>query len=158
MKVWKKQKKRTCNCHNCGYEIQISPDTVKEKTFGHTLEDAIIATYVECPVCGERLLKQIDIPKTMEMAKKGVKLEMLQKKGKKLSDKQKNRLKSIELMLSNTRKKLKTQYWDEIYQSLNQYEDEKTGMVDQMPESGVVGVPLRPDNSAGRTDEHEISE
>lgn len=166
MKVWKKQKKRTCSCYNCGYEIQISPDSVKEKTFEgmiptifeHGEDQPVIATYVECPVCGERLLKQLDTPETMEMAEKGVKLELLQKRGKKLSDKQKNRLKSIEIMLSNTRKKLKTQYWDEIYQSLNQYEDEKTGMVDQMPESGFVGVPLRPDNSAGRTDEHEISE
>lgn len=158
MKVWKKQKKRACKCYNCGYEIQISPDTVKEKTFGDSLKDTIIATYVECPVCGERLLKQLDTPETAEMAENGVKLELLQKRGKKLSNKQKNRLKSIEVMLSNTRKKLKTQYWDEIYQSLNQYENEKTGMVDQMPESGYVGVQLRPDNSAGRTDEHEISE
>lgn len=133
MKRWKKQKKNICHCYNCGYEIQISPDTVKEKTF----EDTVIATYVECPVCGERLLKQLDTAETMEMAKKGVKLDLLQKKGKKLSDKQKNRLKSIELMLSNTRKKLRNVYWDEIYQSLNQYEeDEKTEMADQEPTLG----------------------
>ncbi len=133
----KKQKKKICKCHNCGYDITISPDTVKEKTFGNNLEDAIIATYVECPVCGERLLKQLDTEETQAKAEKGVKLDILQRSGKKLSPAQKKRLQSIEMMLYNTRKNLKELYWDEIYQSLNHYEDEQTGTADPEPTQGI---------------------
>ena len=116
-----------CHCPNCTYVIRISPDNVKEKTFSSKLT----ATYVECPVCGEKILKQLDTEETLSLAEKGVKLELLQRKGKKLSDKQKARLKSIEQMLSNKRKKLNELYWEEIYQSLNSEEEEKTGIVDQ---------------------------
>lgn len=131
-----KKQKHVCRCHNCGYMVSISPDTVKEKTFGNNLEDAIIATYVECPVCGERLLKQLDNELTYEKAKQGAKLELLQRQGKKLNDKQKQRLKSINSVLSNTRGKLNKLYWDETYQSLNQWEDDKTEMADQEPTLG----------------------
>lgn len=127
-----KKQKHVCRCHNCGYMVLISPDTVKEKTFG-ILGDTLIATYVECPVCGERLLKQLDNELTYEKAKQGAKLELLQRQGKKLNDKQKQRLKSINSMLSNTRGKLNNAYWDETYQSLNQWEDDKTEMADQEP-------------------------
>lgn len=127
-----KKQKHVCRCHNCGYMVPISPDTVKEKTFG-ILGDTLIATYVECPVCGERLLKQLDNELTYEKARQGAKLELLQRQGKKLNDKQKQRLKSINLMLSNTRGKLNNAYWDETYQSLNQWEDDKTEMADQEP-------------------------
>lgn len=127
-----KKQKHVCRCHNCGYMVPISPDTVKEKTFG-ILGDTLIATYVECPVCGERLLKQLDNKLTYEKAKQGAKLELLQRQGKKLNDKQKQRLKSINSMLSNTRGKLNNAYWDETYQSLNQWEDNKTEMADQEP-------------------------
>lgn len=127
MNRFKKSKKNTCSCTNCKYQVLISPDTVKEKTFG-----SVIATYVECPVCGERLLKQLDTEKTRELAERGVKLEMLQRQGKKLSDKQKSRLKNIEKMLFSTRQNLKHLWWDEIYQSLNHYdESEKTEIADQ---------------------------
>lgn len=144
MKRWKKLKKSICHCHNCNYDISITPDSVKEKTFEgmiptifeHGEDQPVIATYIECPVCGERILKQLDTPYTQERAKVGAKLEILQKRGKKLSDKQKNRLKGIEMMLSNTRKKLKDRYWDEIYQSLNQYEPDQTEMADQEPTLG----------------------
>lgn len=125
-----------CRCHNCGYQVLISPDTVKEKTFGNNLEDAIIATYIECPVCGERLLKQLDNELTYEKSKQGAKLELLQRQGKKLNDKQKQRLKSINTVLANTRGKLNKLYWDETYQSLNQWEDDKTEMADQEPTLG----------------------
>lgn len=127
-----KKQKHVCRCHNCGYMVPISPDTVKEKTFG-ILGDTLIATYIECPVCGERLLKQLDNELTYEKAKQGAKLELLQRQGKKLNDKQKQRLKSINLTLSNTRGKLNNAYWDETYQSLNQWEDDKTEMADQEP-------------------------
>lgn len=144
MKRWKKQKKNLCTCTNCGYNITVSPDTVKEKTFEgmiptifeHGEDQPIIATFIECPVCGERLLKQLDTQQTYELARKGVKLELLQRQGKKLSDKQKAKLKSIEQTLFNARKKLNELYWDETYQSLNQYEEEKTEMVNQEPMLG----------------------
>ena len=146
----KKQKRKICKCHNCGYDITISPDTVKEKTF-----DVVIATYVECPVCGERLLKQLDTEETQAKAEKGVKLEMMQMSGKKLSPSQKKRLQSIETMLYNKRKLLKELYWDETYQSLNQYEEEQTGMADLEPTQGDIGVSLRPITSGERMNEHE---
>lgn len=126
MNRWKKPKKNVCSCINCQYQVPISPDTVKEKTF-----DTVIATFVECPVCGERLLKQLDTQKTRELAERGVRLEMLQRQGKKLSEKQKSRLKSIEKTLFNTRRNLNRLYWEKIYQSLNQYEEEKTEIADQ---------------------------
>ena len=121
----KKQKRKICKCHNCGYDITISPDTVKEKTFG-----VVIAT-------------------------KGVKLEMMQMSGKKLSPSQKKRLQSIETMLYNKRKLLKELYWDETYQSLNQYEEAQTGMADLEPTQGDIGVSLRPITSGERMNEHE---
>ena len=130
----KKPKKNMCHCSNCGYDTMISPDTVKEKTFdmeiATRIERPVIATYVECPVCGERILKQLDTEKTMALAKHGVKLQLMQKQGKKLSDKQKSRLKRIESHLFNTRKNLNLLYWDEIYQSLNPVEEDKTGTAD----------------------------
>lgn len=141
MNRWKKPKKNICHCSNCGYDIMITPDTVKEKTFGKHMpvvdkEMPIIATYIECPVCGELLLKQLDTERTSKMAQHGVKLEMLQRQGKKLNNKQKARLKKIEKDLFNTRKSLNLLYWDEIYQLLNQYEDAKTEMADQEPTLG----------------------
>lgn len=152
-----KRKKHICRCHNCGYNVPISPDTVKEKTFevnttekllgeGITQPIAIIATYVECPVCGERLLKQLDNELTYEKAKQGAKLELLQRRGKKLSDKQKQRLKSINSVLSNTRGKLNKAYWDETYQSLNQWEFDKTEMADQEP---ILGDEVTSTENAG---------
>lgn len=143
-----KKQKKVCRCYNCGYDITISLDTVKEKAF-----DTIIATYVECPVCGERLLKQLDTEETQAKAEKGVKLEMMKRSGKKLSTAQKKRLKSIEAMLCNTRKNLKMLYWDEVYQSLNHYEDEKTGMADHEPISGEQVTDT--DKSGERMNEHE---
>lgn len=149
MNRWKK-KRSICHCYNCGYDIQISPDTVKE-----TMIEGNIATYIECPVCGERMLKQLDTRETKKLAEKGVKLELLQRHGKKLSEKQKTRLKSIEKMLFNTRKQLKEQYWDEIYQSLNQYQEEKTGTADQ---GLVLGDEVTSTEKAGeRVNGHEIS-
>lgn len=126
-----------CKCPNCGYVTQITPKTIKEKTFGNNLEDAIIATYVECPVCGERLLKQLDTVETQRLAKQGVALQIQQRKGKKLTEKQKKKLKSIEKTLFNTRSELNKRYWEQTYQSLNPFdEDEKTGMADQEPTLG----------------------
>ena len=139
MNRWKKPKKNVCSCINCQYQVPISPDTVKEKTFEgmiptifeHGEDQPIIATFIECPVCGERLLKQLDTQYTRELAERGVRLEMLQRQGKKLSEKQKSRLKSIEKTLFNTRRNLNRLYWEKIYQSLNQYEEEKTEIADQ---------------------------
>lgn len=128
----KKQKKKVCQCNNCGYSILITPDTVKEKTF-----EKVIAIYVECPVCGEKILKQIDTPETQEKAQRGVKLTLLRERGKKLSESQSKRLQSIERELYNTRLKINSLYWDEIYQSLNQSEEEKTEMANQEPLLGT---------------------
>lgn len=157
MNRWKKPKKNICHCGNCGYDITITPDTVKEKTFDEYVpvvdkEMPIIATYIECPVCGERLLKQLDTEHTSKLAQHGVRLEMLQRQGKKLNDKQKSRLKKIEKHLFNTRKSLNLLYWDEIYQLLNQYEEAKTEMADQ---ESVLGDEVTSTEQAGeRMAEH----
>lgn len=140
----KKPKKKICVCHNCYYEIAISPTSVKEKTFELEGEKTthpitVTATYIECPVCGERLLKQLDTEESSRQAKKGVKLTLLQQQGKKLTQSQKHRLQSIERMLYNTRKNLKRMYWDEIYQSLNQ-DEEQTGTADQELTLGKQGT------------------
>lgn len=113
--VTAKKQKRVCSCQNCGYSIPISPDTVKEKTL-----ENVIATYIECPVCGERVLKQLDTEETRKKALKGAKLELLQRQGRKLTNKQKISLKSITKMLSIKRSQLKELYWDESYRLLNQ--------------------------------------
>lgn len=146
----KKPKKKICVCHNCYYEIVVSPTSVKEKTFELNITEKIsgeeithpitvTATYVECPVCGERLLKQLDTEESSRQAIKGVKLTLLQQQGKKLTQAQKRRLQSIERMLYNTRKNLKRLYWDEIYQSLNQ-DEEQTGTADQELTLGKQGT------------------
>lgn len=132
----KKLKRNVCKCHNCGYQVSITPNSVKEKTAVLYDGQVVIATYIECPVCGERLLKQLDTQETMQKAKIGAGLELHMRQGKKLTDKQKKRLKSIEKMLDNERSKLNAQYWDEIHQSLNPTDDEKTGMADQEPTLG----------------------
>ena len=136
-----------CRCFFFCYVVTVSRDIVKDKTF-----DEIIATYVECPVCGEKLLKQLDTEETRAKAEKGVKLELLQKSGKKLSPAQKRRLQSIETMLYNKRKILKEMYWDETYQSLNHYEEEKTGTADLEPIQRDTGISLRPIISGERNE------
>lgn len=120
----KTTKRNICVCNNCGYRITIMPENIHESTMGD-----LIATYIECPVCGERILEQLDTEETVALAEKGVKLQLLQRKGRKLSESQKKRLQSIETKLFKIRLQLRKQHWNEIYQSLN--EDEKTETADQ---------------------------
>lgn len=117
----RKQKEKVCKCPNCFYEIVVTPERVKEKTYDIDIALTVTATYVVCPVCGENILKQLDDPDTLETSKQGIKLDLLKRDSrKKLSKAQKTRLQSIETMLYNRRLQLKKRYWDEIYQSLNQ--------------------------------------
>ena len=153
MNRWKKPKNNICRCINCGNNISVSPETVKEMTF---YKGELIATYVECFVCGEKMLKQLDTKLTRKKAEIGVKLELKQREGKKLNDKQKKRLQSIEKELYRVRSKLKDLYWDKIYQSLNQDDDEKTEKADQ---ELTLGEQVTSTEEAGeRMNEHEISE
>lgn len=148
MKRWKKPKDKRCSCVNCGYVIKISPYSVKEQTF-----DDVIATYVECPVCGEKMLKQLDTAESQELAQKCVKLNIRQREGKKLTDKQKAKLRSAIRVLNNTRKQLNRAHWDEVYQSLNQYEEPKTETADQ---ELTLGEQVTSTVQAGeRMNEHE---
>lgn len=120
--------KHTCKCINCGYVIGITRSSIKEQKFGD-----ITATYLECPVCGERMLQQLDNDKTLAQATKAVKLRTQIRKQYKLSSKQKKTLKTVENSLYLDRLFLNTHYWDEIYQSLN---EEKTGDADHGHDSG----------------------
>lgn len=148
----KKQKKKVTQCPNCQYNIQIHPDIVKEKLYPGSESSEVIATYIECPVCGERILKQLDTSESRALAMKGVKLELIQRDSKKkLSPKQKQRLKDIEMMLSRIRSQLNSAFWDEIYQSLNQDEEDQTEIDDQelIPGNEVTGT-----DNAGERNEH----
>lgn len=120
------KRKKVVNCYNCNSELPLTLSLIQTKDFG--LEETIRATYVECPVCGERMLKQLDTVQTYEeIAPKIVKLTLLQQKHR-LSPKQKNRLLKLERQLKNIRESLNNKHFDEIYQSLNQ---EKTGTANQ---------------------------
>lgn len=106
-------------CNNCGYSTQLTPSTIKETKILDISDSNLYALYIECPVCGERTLKQLDNDKTNELRLVVVKLKLMQRKGKKLSDKQKKRLFKFDFELNNIRKSLNTLYWDEVYQLLN---------------------------------------
>ena len=105
-------------CDNCGQTTKLSPSVLKEHFIDSIADKGLFATYIECSVCGERLLKQLDTAETLEFRDKVVKLKLLQKKGK-LSDKDKKRLLMLDRKLNNIRKNLNKIYWDEVYQFLN---------------------------------------
>ena len=134
-----KQLRTKVRCYNCGYNVPLTVDTVKEKTFsGMRLLVEVVdltATYVECPVCGERILKQLDVPETLEAAQIAVKYDSFHRAGKKLSKAQNQQWKMVEILLNKVRSQLNKTFWDEINQSLNQYE-QKTEMADQEPTLG----------------------
>lgn len=79
----------------------------------------ITATYIECPVCGEKILKQLDTQYTLDLAKIGVKLEALKRCGH-IKSKQMKKLKSAEKELFNIRKSINEEHWDRVYQQLNE--------------------------------------
>lgn len=110
----KKSNKTTSICKNCKHQIKIKSDTIKEHTF-----DGIIATYIECPVCGEKILKQLDTEETQAIAAAGVKLEQIKRAGR-IKKKQIAKLKSLEKELFNIRKGLNAEHWDRVHQQLNQ--------------------------------------
>lgn len=113
-----KIRKQTTKCDNCGYSTQLTPSILKEEEF-NVEGNKITALYVECPVCGEKTLKQLDNNESLELKPVVVKLKLVQRKGRKLSDKQKRRLFKLDKELNNIRKTLNTAYWDEVYQLLN---------------------------------------
>lgn len=115
----KKPTKKVFKCDNCGTQLPMMLRYINEKKF----DNGIIATYINCPVCGVNILKQLDTAETQDIADKGVKLQLIEKKGRTLSAKQRNRLKSIEKELSNIRRELNRQYWNEIDHSLKQLEE-----------------------------------
>ena len=105
-------------CDNCGQTTKLSPSVLKEHFIDSIADKGLFATYIECSVCGERLLKQLDTAETLEFRDKVVKLKLLQKRGK-LSKKDKQRLLTLDKKLNNIRKNLNRIYWDEVYQFLN---------------------------------------
>lgn len=105
-------------CENCGSRIKLSPSVLKEHFIDSIADKGLFATYIECSVCGERLLKQLDTSETLKLRDKVVKLKLLQKRGK-LSNKDKQRLLMLDRKLNNIRKNLNKIYWDEVYQFLN---------------------------------------
>lgn len=107
-------------CQNCDYKSKLTPSILKEvewRPTGH--QDILCITYTECPVCGEREVRQIDSPYTMELSYPVAKLQLRRHHGKKLSDKQKTKLSKLNYKLDNARKVLNELFWDEAYQFLN---------------------------------------
>lgn len=125
-------------CYNCRTVIDLTPQTIQTKMF--KLEINVIATYVECPVCGENMLKQLDTEETYNILNpQRIKL-MLRQKNAKLSPKQKDKLSKLNRSIDNTRQKLKPLFWDKVYQLLNPQEDE-TGTADQELTLGEIQEP-----------------
>lgn len=118
-------KTKKCKCENCGYNVTISQKTVHEKIFSGPMQCRptryLIATYVECPVCGERILKQLDTYDTIKLSKKGIKLEIAtkNKRAKKLSTEKKDKLKNITKVLCTKRQQLRKLYWNEASYRIN---------------------------------------
>lgn len=118
-------KTKKCKCENCGYNVTISQKTVHEKIFPGPMQcrptGYLIATYVECPVCGECILKQLDTYDTIKLAEKGVKLEIAtkNKRAKKLSTEKKDKLKNITKVLCTKRQQLRKLYWNEASYRIN---------------------------------------
>lgn len=112
------KRKPIVECYNCGNEMLLSPSLLQVEDFEY--EETVRATYVECPVCGEKMLKQLDTIKTYsEDTPKILKLTRMQRH-RKLSQKQKFKLSKLERDVRNTRKSLQDRYHHEIYQLLNQ--------------------------------------
>ena len=151
IRVKRRTKAKTCTCPNCKYGIVIQPSAVKEQVFDADVIETIIATYIECPVCGEKILKQLDTERSHKLARTGAKLELIKRQGTKLLPKQKQKLQSIENTLGEIRTQLQNDFWDEIYRSLN---EEKTEAADQRLISGQQGTITV--NDGERTDEHEM--
>lgn len=106
-------------CNNCGVTFKLTPSILREIHIESIDDKGLVATYIECPTCGEKMLKQIDNPETLEIKDSVVKLKLRQRACKKLSDKQKTRLLKLDKKLDNIRKVLNDLYWDEVYQYLN---------------------------------------
>lgn len=132
---------RKTTCYNCGQVIDLTPQTIKQKELDLGIK--IIATYIECPVCGEKMLKQLDTEQTQYDSHEVVRLTLKQRK-QKLSKKQSSKLSQLNRHVNQTRQKIKPIFWDEVYQLLNPQEDEQTGTANQelMPGSQE----LTPDN------------
>lgn len=103
------------NCPNCKTSYNLTVGILKEKEF----DSGVIATYVECPVCGENTLKQLDNESTQDLVKKATKYSLLKMKNKKLTSAQKDALRRLNSQLIIQRKKLNQEYWADIHQQLN---------------------------------------
>lgn len=150
IRVKKHQKQKYCECPNCKYSILIQPSSVKEQDFFADTIEHLIATYIECPVCGYRILKQLDTKESRKLALAGARLELIRRQGKKLWLKQKQKLQRIEYLLGEIRTQLQNDFWDEIYQSLN---EDKTETADQELTSGNEVTSTA--NAGERVKEHE---
>jgi len=120
---------RKTTCYNCGQTIDLTPQAIKRKDFDMGIK--VIATYIECPVCGENMLKQLDTEETYNVLNPQRMKLVLKQKNTKLSPKQKDKLSKLNRSIDNTRQKIKPLFWDKVYQLLNPQEDNKTGIADQ---------------------------
>lgn len=132
---------RKTTCYNCGQVINLTPHAIKQQEFDLGIK--LIATYIECPVCGEKMLKQLDTEQTQYDSHEVVRLTLKQRK-QKLSKKQSSKLSQLNRHVNQTRQKIKSMFWDEVYQLLNPQEDEQTGIADQELTPG--SQELTPDN------------
>lgn len=113
------KKKYTVYCENCKGKIELTPTLLQEKVITMGGEE-LIATYIECPVCGQISLKQLDTYKSKMLALKLTKKKLRQQHSNKAAaPKDKKRLQQLDKQLSNIRGVLNTKYWAKVHQHLN---------------------------------------
>lgn len=106
-------------CESCGHRARLTPSELKDKII-EIDGIKLYAVYTECPLCGEKSLKQIDNRKTYDLKNIIVKLRLRQHRGKKLSAKQKKKLLKLDHELNTERRNLNSLYYNQVYQSLNE--------------------------------------
>lgn len=107
-------KKATKLCENCKHVIQVTKSNIQLKSVDVGLDEPILVTYMECPVCGDITLCQLDTEDTYALGINLAKKERLRNQGK-LTKGQKQRLQQLNKQLCNKRGNLKP-YWGQVYQ------------------------------------------
>lgn len=101
-------------CENCKHRFKISSVNVSHKKEFTVNGKSIFLTYYDCPSCGRRHFVQIDdmtsLHKLEEVQRMFIKLSIMKRKGKEISEKQSAKFKKARQHLSDYRMKLMKEY------------------------------------------------
>lgn len=101
-------------CENCKHRFEISSVNVNHKKEFTVNGKSIFLTYYDCPSCGRRHFVQIDdmtsLHKLEEVQRMFIKLSIMKRKGKEISEKQSAKFKKARQHLSDYRMKLMKEY------------------------------------------------